>query len=328
MSREQEGNREQEPETLESAATWVVDLFDQANTSHAVELLGSRGEILKGAIEDLRNILNADSQKTILDGRQANESIRPLRPDEVAEQQIKQFPAEVMEAFNELIAEKASADYCTILQRDVVTRMISKGLKRQDIFNKGYYPFLFRINILKTHYRQILDYNFDLFSEVKSIAVKFINFLITLDLIIHNNINDKDAMDINTITHKYEYKFIEALDDDLNLSEGFSVIYAFMEEVNKILSKISKNEAILIKNWVLKIDKVFGFIEKIYDEYNKRLQDTLQEQEIHSLIQERERSRKNKDFNKADKLRKQLFSKGVNVNDTKFGSIIDLIEKI
>jgi len=138
MSREQEGNREQEPETLESAATWVVDLFDQANTSHAVELLGSRGEILKGAIEDLRNILNADSQKTILDGRQANESIRPLRPDEVAEQQIKQFPAEVMEAFNELIAEKASADYCTILQRDVVTRMISKGLKRQDIFNKGY----------------------------------------------------------------------------------------------------------------------------------------------------------------------------------------------
>lgn len=92
MSREQEGNREQEPETLESAATWVVDLFDQANTGHAIELMGSRGEILKGAIEDLRNILNSDSQKTILDTKQANESIRPLRPNEVAQQKLKQFP--------------------------------------------------------------------------------------------------------------------------------------------------------------------------------------------------------------------------------------------
>ena len=93
---------------------------------------------MKGAIEDLRNILNADSQKTILDTKQANESIRPLRPDEVAEQQIKQFPDEVVQAFNELIALNTINGSGRVLEKDVIARMEAKGLKRKDIYEKGW----------------------------------------------------------------------------------------------------------------------------------------------------------------------------------------------
>ena len=38
-------------------AKWVVTLFDQANTNKAIENLGSRGELLASAVEDLRKSL-------------------------------------------------------------------------------------------------------------------------------------------------------------------------------------------------------------------------------------------------------------------------------
>lgn len=53
-------------------ATWVVNAFDQANTAQAIQRLGSRGEILRDAIADLRAILNEDKQKTILTQEEAH----------------------------------------------------------------------------------------------------------------------------------------------------------------------------------------------------------------------------------------------------------------
>ena len=53
-------------QALIEAAVNVVDMFDQANTNQKVEKLGSRGEILKEAVERLRGIVNKDAQRTIL----------------------------------------------------------------------------------------------------------------------------------------------------------------------------------------------------------------------------------------------------------------------
>ena len=61
------------PETLEQASKWVVDLFDQANTGAAIENMGSRGQELSRAVDDLRNVLNRDQKTTILDQGQMDE---------------------------------------------------------------------------------------------------------------------------------------------------------------------------------------------------------------------------------------------------------------
>lgn len=50
----------------------VVNAFDQANTNSAIEGgLGSRGEILKDAINELRELLNKGKKRTILTSKQA-----------------------------------------------------------------------------------------------------------------------------------------------------------------------------------------------------------------------------------------------------------------
>jgi hypothetical protein len=53
-------------------AIWVVDAFDQANTNNVVVNTGSRGCILRDAINDLREALNKWTQRTILTHEQAN----------------------------------------------------------------------------------------------------------------------------------------------------------------------------------------------------------------------------------------------------------------
>lgn len=119
-------------------AVTVVNMFDQANTNGAIESLGSRGRLLKEAIENLRADLNATGKRTILDAYQAKSVIRPIRPEEVTDQKKEQFPDEVIQAFNELIAEKAADGFSKVLVKDVVARMVAKGLKRKDINKKGW----------------------------------------------------------------------------------------------------------------------------------------------------------------------------------------------
>lgn len=51
----------------------VVDMFDQANTNHQIENIGSRGQLLKTSISKLRRKLNLDEQRTVLNSNQMGE---------------------------------------------------------------------------------------------------------------------------------------------------------------------------------------------------------------------------------------------------------------
>ena len=64
--------------------------------------------------------------------------VKPITPREVGEEQARVFPDQVVEAFNELIAQSFTEGYATILQKDAVKLMVEKGLNKKDIFDKGW----------------------------------------------------------------------------------------------------------------------------------------------------------------------------------------------
>ena len=66
------------------------------------------------------------------------ERIKPISPMEVESEKRKNFPREVFEAFNELIVENAGSGEITVKQKDVVARMVKKGLNANEIFKKGW----------------------------------------------------------------------------------------------------------------------------------------------------------------------------------------------
>jgi hypothetical protein len=65
-------------------------------------------------------------------------TVKPIRPDEISGKKEQSFPDAVLQSFNELIVEKYSHGQASFTLEDVIKLMVKKGLKRKDIFDKGY----------------------------------------------------------------------------------------------------------------------------------------------------------------------------------------------
>lgn len=52
--------------------------------------------------------------------------VEPIKPEEVAGEKLKQLPDEVVEAFNELIAQNWNGHQSVVLQKDAIELIIEK----------------------------------------------------------------------------------------------------------------------------------------------------------------------------------------------------------
>ena len=191
----------------------------------------------------------------------------------------------------------------------------------KDLKEKKYKPLLLRIILLKTHYRQILNFTFEEFEESRAIALRLINFLINLDYVQNKKSNN---LKIDHFIESYRKNFKKAMDNDLNISRAFSVVFDLVNEINKSIALLTVRQAKKIKNFIFEIDKVFGFIEKLYNEYKSLLEEKIEDKEIRQLLKEREKARERKDFQKADFLRQKIAAQGLLIEDTKEGFILKI----
>jgi len=104
------------------------------------------------------------------------------------------------------------------------------------------------------------------------------------------------------------------MDDDLNISEALAVIFNLIKDTNKILDQLSNNNAKNILKLLKKFNSTLGIINF--------KQETIPKQ-IKELFKEREESRKNKDYNNADKLRDKIKELGYQIDDKR-----NMIKKI
>ena len=214
-----------------------------------------------------------------------------------------------------------------LVDNQKMSKSLSNFYTLRDLKEKKYHPLLLRIILIKIHYRQLLNFTFNEFEEAKAIAEKFINFLTNLDFIQNKESNN---LKIDFLINHCQNAFGKALDDDLNISQAFAVIFDFMNEINKLADRINVSQAGKIKKFIFEIDEVFGFIEKLDDEYKKFLE-KKKSVEIKQLLKERQKARELKDFALADELRKKIEGLGLLIEDTKEGFILkvrDFLGKI
>jgi len=113
------------------------------------------------------------------------------------------------------------------------------------------------------------------------------------------------------------------MDDDFNTARALGVIFEFVKELNRIMDKKpSQEERILLqdaKKIIRELGKVLNLFQKDpIDWYRKLLmlkKIEMTESELNELIEERAQARKNKDWQKADKIRAELLSKGIILED-------------
>ena len=174
----------------------------------------------------------------------------------------------------------------------------------QDIIDRGYDPLSFKMMCFTSHYRNKLNFTWEALESSQSA-------LLRLREGYRKHLSGTESVS-DEVIDGYKNKFLEAINDDLNMPVAMSVIWEVVK--NPIKSKD-------LANLLLEFDKVLGVdIDK--EEEKKELD---MPEEIKKLVEERKIARQNKDWALSDKLRDELKEKGYLVKDSKEGTKIEKI---
>lgn len=168
----------------------------------------------------------------------------------------------------------------------------------RDILKK-YSGQVVRYMFLQKHYSSPIEFSEELLEQAKASLERIHDFVRNL-----KNSNGQENFDAS----KYALKFEEAMDNDFDTSGALATVFDLIKDVG-FDSEFKKEEVLA---FLERVDKVFGII--FYEEESL-------DKEIEALIKKREKARKNKDFAKADEIRKELFEKGIELEDTANGTI-------
>ena len=135
---------------------------------------------------------------------------------------------------------------------------------------------------------------------------------------LYRALKDLENIDVYEDKNEIEEKIIDGLYDDLNTPKVIAELNILTNGLNKADEKTKQK----IKFNLLEIGKIFGILQENpdtwlgYGESKNIDQDTIER-----LIKNRNEARRNKNFDMADEIRKQLKEEGVEIEDTSDGTI-------
>lgn len=172
----------------------------------------------------------------------------------------------------------------------------------KDLEDKGYEPLVYRMFNYTSNYRAQINFTFEAMDAAK-IALNRLRE----GYLKHSQGNENVT---NEQVEDYEKRFLEAINDDLNMPVAMSIVWEIIRNPKK-----SKR----LQNLLLKFDEVLGLDLKNYSK--NEISDFPEE--ITELLFQRNEARKNKNWEESDRIRDILIKKGYLVKDSKEGTILE-----
>jgi cysteinyl-tRNA synthetase len=164
------------------------------------------------------------------------------------------------------------------------------------LVKKGINPLVYRFAAFQTHYRKPMEY-----SEESVNAAH--NGLLHLQNQVRQVTQSRAGQD-GMLSQEHKTKFLEAINDDLNMPRAMAVVQELLKSTIKDSDKLST---------ILDFDRVLGLS---LDQVDKP--EELPE-EVQKLIDKRKVARAAKDWAASDRLRDEIQDLGYSVQDTKEG---------
>lgn len=223
----------------------------------------------------------------------------------------------------------------------------------KDILELGYSWKQVRYVLLSFHYRTKLNFSFERLDESKSAMDRIQN---TLDRIIiaisqakkdngthqgegrtalvipsplqelldgkNRTFSTEELLSLRPQAGGREFfeSFMEGLSDDLNTPKALASVFDSLKTINSHMDQdsYSSNDLLDLLKFFFQIQALLGILEFSQSTNESDVDD---KEMIESLIEERILAKKSKDFARADAIRDQLKSMGIQVEDTKDGSV-------
>lgn len=174
------------------------------------------------------------------------------------------------------------------------------------LLEKGFTPREIRYWLLSTNYRKPISFSIDRLLLGRKSLKRLDSFTQAL---LHIQ-EGKNSPEIDQIIISINKSFVSAMDDDLNISVAMASIFKKIKKINALLDlkQVDSTGAANLIDCFKKIDTVLNIFE--FDGF-------FRDEDITSLIAEREQARKEKNWDLADKIRMELENKGIEIRDLK-----------
>ncbi|MCI7067265.1 MAG: cysteine--tRNA ligase [Butyrivibrio crossotus] len=173
---------------------------------------------------------------------------------------------------------------------------------------KGYNPLVYRLFCLQSHYRKPLEFSYEVLDNMTTAYNKLIKKIGELKA---DGSVDEEAF------AGFRNKFEDAICSDLNTSSAITVIY---DVLRSDINDVTKLELIKSFDEVLSLDLL-----KDHGNDKESSVDSELKEYILAKIEERKSAKKEKDFAKADAIRDELAAKGIQIKDTREGTVWEIV---
>ncbi|WP_233963185.1 cysteine--tRNA ligase [Pectobacterium versatile] len=197
-----------------------------------------------------------------------------------------------------------------MVDREKMSKSLNNFFTVRDVL--AYYdPETVRYFLMSGHYRSQLNYSEDNLKQARSALERLYIAL--------------RGMDASVAAHggdEFEARFREAMDDDFNTPEAYSVLFDMAREVNRLKTE-DVQAANQLASALRKLSGVLGLLEQDPEQFlqNGAQVDDEEVKEIEALIQQRKDARAAKDWALADQARDRLNEMGVVLEDGPQGTI-------
>ena len=178
----------------------------------------------------------------------------------------------------------------------------------RDIADKfGYEPI--RYFMLTGHYRSPLNYSVELIEACISSLERLYTCRKNLDFSIEKAQGESKLLAEKAAVARG--KFNLAMDDDLNTADALAAIFDFVRDINTLAAEADKESLEIAAAAFDELTGVLGIL------YNRKTEEA--DEAVQKLVEQRAQAKRERDFEKADKIRDQLAALGWAVEDTAQG---------
>lgn len=181
--------------------------------------------------------------------------------------------------------------------------------------SKEYDLQVLRFFMLSAHYRNPINFSHDLMESAKNGLDRIITAVSNLTEL-ENIAKDEELTakenDVLDATNEALGKFETSMEDDFNTADAIAAVFELVKLANTNSSTDSTKTFISqMKKKIITLTDVLGLkVEK---------ENEMLDEEIDSLIAQRQQARKDRDFKRADEIRDILLEKGIVLEDTREG---------
>lgn len=194
------------------------------------------------------------------------------------------------------------------LEGQKISKSLGNVITLRDLLAQGHDPIAIRYALRSTHYRQPTNFSTENLDAAKEAVQRIRDFRRRL-----KNVRMPAGASLETECAACENAFAEALDDDLNISGALGALFDFIRATNKLI-----DEDALSKDGAARALALFDRLDKVVNFLGDAPPETVPAN-VQSLIDERQKARRAKDFARADALRSEITALGWLLEDTPAG---------